>query len=181
MILGHKHSNYSESQVGVAVMRLKQETEGRREAKVTLLFPESGSRSSVDSAPGRDVTESQPVTRGRTTLLLCSGPRHHKIITHHALILSLLCCLFGQTWESAGDQGTPGEPGSKTRHLKRNVPLSKAEDRTEGSSLTPVGQTTSLFLRGCCLTVFILLSGSFSAAHFASVVRDLHHPHCRRP
>lgn len=39
--------------------------------------------------PRRDVTEPQPVTRGRATLLLCSGARHHQIITHRAITLSL--------------------------------------------------------------------------------------------
>lgn len=43
---------------------------------------------------GDDVTVPQPVTRGRTTLLLCLGAKHHKIITHHALILSPPLCFW---------------------------------------------------------------------------------------
>lgn len=89
-ILGQQHSNHRISARAKLVVLLRCDSNGRQkergEPKVApARFPDR-----LWLRPRGDVTESQPVTRGRTTLLLCSGARHHKIITHHALFLSAL-------------------------------------------------------------------------------------------
>lgn len=80
---------------------------------------------------------------------LSSSASERSIIKSSPITLSfsLLCCVFDQTSDSAGEQGASGEPGPKPPHLKREgffCCFLKAQHGTEASSLTPVGQTTSL-------------------------------------
>lgn len=98
------------------------------------------------------------MTRGRTTLLLCYGARHHKIINHHAVVLSLSSVVFLiKLVTHLENRGRLESLVPKRRHLKRSVLMLRAEARSERSSLTPVGQTASLLLRG----PLSLFSGSF--------------------
>lgn len=159
---------------------------GRRQkeggkSKVALLVPES-ERAAPGHArappPGGDVTVPQPVTRGRTTLLLCFGAKHHKIITHHALILSPLLCFWSNLW-FCWRTGNVWRAWSKTpasqawRLFGFFWFFKKAQHRTEASTLTPVGQTTSLDVA----SLFLLSSLDILVRFISeSVVRNLHHP-----
>lgn len=128
--------------------------------------------------PGGDVTVPQPVTRGRTTLLLCFGAKHHKIITHHALILSPLLCFWSNLW-FCRRTGNVWRAWSKTpasqawRLFFVLFSKKKSQHRTEASSLTPVGKTTSLDVA----SLFLLSSLDILVRLISeSVVRNLHHP-----
>lgn len=126
---------------------------------------------------GDDVTVPQPVTRGRTTLLLCFGAKHHKIINHHALILSPLLSFWSNLWLRwrTGNvwRDWSKTPASQARRFLGFFCFLKAQHRTEASSLTPVGQTPSLDVA----SLFLFPSLDILVRLLSeSVVRNLHHP-----